>query len=176
MYYLKLVAPATILMVSSAPVLAIEWREEIARCAAVVGTAERLACFEALAMISDEDPSTSLPPPIKDRAESADQSAIELPTEEALTSTDRFGRETLPATAKPSEDELDSIDSVLVKLVRRPRGEYLFELANGQVWTEISTGRGQFSEGTPIHIERTTFGGYMLSTARGGATRVRRVE
>jgi hypothetical protein len=59
---------------------------------------------------------------------------------------------------------------------QRPRGEYLFELDNGQTWTESSPGRGQYQAGMAVRIERTALGAYMLSTRSGRATRVRRLE
>jgi hypothetical protein len=68
------------------------------------------------------------------------------------------------------------IESTIARLERRPRGEYVFLLENGQTWTEVSPGRAHYRPGMEVRVERTTMGGYMLSTDSGRATRVRRIR
>jgi hypothetical protein len=87
-----------------------------------------------------------------------------------------FGRETLPRAEHQATGGPNYLDAVVIRVEQRPRGERTFLLDNGQVWTELAPGRGRYSEGIPVRIERTTLGGYMLKTDRGQATRVRRTQ
>lgn len=67
--------------------------------------------------------------------------------------------------------------SRIERLERRPRGEYVFYLGNGQIWTELEKGRARYRAGMAVEIERTPLGAYILSTESGGqATRVKRLE
>ncbi|MCC5885340.1 MAG: hypothetical protein JJT88_02780 [Gammaproteobacteria bacterium] len=64
----------------------------------------------------------------------------------------------------------------MTRLEQRPRGEWVFHLQNGQIWTEIEPGRTRYEEGAEVRISRTLFGSYMLSIKGFRATRVRRLE
>jgi len=77
------------------------------------------------------------------------------------------------AEAKPPPE---SVSSSIERVERRPRGQRILYLANGQVWTELQRGRGQFRSGLRVEIERTFTGGYLLSTESGLVTRVRQVD
>jgi hypothetical protein len=68
------------------------------------------------------------------------------------------------------------VSASILRLEQRPHGERVFHLSNGQVWTELEAGRARYREGLAVRIEQTTFGAYMLSSAAGRATRVRRLE
>lgn len=92
----------------------------------------------------------------------------------------RFGGDSIsapvPEPSVDSREDLERIESTIERLERRPRGEYVFHLANDQIWTEISAGRTRYRTGIDVKIERTPLGGYMLSTDSGRATRVRRLR
>ncbi|MDZ7668008.1 MAG: hypothetical protein U5Q16_00795 [Gammaproteobacteria bacterium] len=124
-------------------------RAELERCGRIPESSARLRCYDDLL----------------DNAASGEQ---------------RFGGDsiTMPAP-QPSDDgrdDVEEIESSIERLERRPRGEYVFHLANGQVWTEIASGRTRYRTGLEVKIERTPLGAYMLSTPAGRATRVRRIE
>lgn len=132
--------------------------EGLTACRAVAGDAERLRCFDALS----RDVSAQQPGSERDRAAA--------PAEE-------FGGEMLrrSAAAAPANG-VEQIEAVLAAVERRPRGEHLFRLSNGQLWTETEAGRFRYRRGEAVTIARTPLGGYMLSTTQGRATRVRRLE
>jgi hypothetical protein len=80
------------------------------------------------------------------------------------------------AVRAQEEAEEAVISAVIQRLQRRPHGERVFHLGNGQIWTEVEPGRARYREGLEVRIERTPLGGYVLSTEAGRATRVRRLE
>lgn len=126
-------------------------------CAAEADDAQRLVCFDALVPVatSPEQPPAA---PI------------------AANPERNFGVETLPPRFDAKGEAVDAITSRIDSLQRRPYGEYVFELANGQRWTQIESSRARYSNGQLVTIERTTLGAYMLSTDQGRATRVRRLD
>ena len=142
---------------SAVPALAGAWRDEVLKCAGEVDDTARLACFDRALQGHTKGATTAQPMPEADAAEA-------------------FGREALPARADEARPAVDSIQTTIAALDRRPRGERVFTLANGQKWTELSAGRARYEEGLMVRIERTSVGGYMLSTQSGRATRVRRLE
>lgn len=90
---------------------------------------------------------------------------------------DLFGRERVPAKSEPAaRDAPEAIRSTIVRIDRRPRGQQVFVLGNGQSWEELEPGRARHAVGGAVGIERTKLGGYVLSSRTGGATRVRRIE
>jgi hypothetical protein len=136
---------------------------EVLRCAEVSQAEVRLDCFDGLAAglrgVAVPAPSSAATP---------DRPTLQPPSD--------FGRDSLPTTrATDGEPTIEAIDAVVTAVRRRPRGEYVFELSNGQTWTELSPGRGRYEAGISVRIERTTLGGYMLSTPTARATRVRRL-
>ncbi len=70
----------------------------------------------------------------------------------------------------------EAIAATIRRLEKRPFGEYVFHLSNGQVWTELEPGRARYRTGLEIRIESTVLGGHVLTTEAGRATRVRRLE
>jgi hypothetical protein len=128
-------------------------------CAELADDRERLACFDAIA--ADSGVTGDAP--------------YETATVRADPERD-FGVETLPPGFDAAGDAVDVIASRIEDLQRRPHGEYVFELANGQRWTQLESGRARYRTGQRVTIERTTLGAYMLSTDQGRATRVRRLD
>ncbi len=139
----------------SLPVSASTLEDGLRRCAAITDRVSRLACYDALA------------------AGSA------APDDTSPGADDGFGRESLPRDVKdepaaPAPPE--RLTARIERLEQQPRGERVFHLSNGQIWTELETGRARYRPGMSVTIERTTLGGYILSTDTGRATRVRRVK
>jgi hypothetical protein len=147
---LGLLAPATI----AAPA---DLGARLAECAALDRDRERLTCYDALA---GRDPRP-------------DEDA---PTLAERTPEENFGVETLPVRIERDDEPVDRIRVEIAALRERPRGELVFELANGQRWTQVEVERARYREGETVTIERTRFGAYMLRGERGGSSRVRRID
>lgn len=137
------------------PVGAATLQDGLRRCAGLTDDHERLACYDALAA---EFAATADTVPAADDA---------LPRQ----SPPRGAKDEPAAPATP-----ERLTARIERLDRRPRGEWVFHLSNGQTWTELETGRARYRPGMTVTIERTTLGGYILSTEAGRATRVRRVD
>lgn len=142
-------------------------------CAELAADSARLACFDALVPGADESDD-----PLLAERPAAENPAAESPVEEGpVADPERaFGVETLPPRVDSRGEAVDAIESRIEGLQRRPYGEYVFELANGQRWTQLESGRARYRRGQAVTIERTTLGAYMLSTEAGRATRVRRLD
>ena len=86
--------------------LADELREQVLQCAALSAAEARLGCFDGLAGalrgVNGGDP--------------------------VADSTDDFGRESLPNRSAESRVGFDTIDVTLVGVIKRPRGEHVFQL------------------------------------------------
>jgi hypothetical protein len=144
----KSLVAGVLLTASIAPAAADALRGEMLRCTELTAPDARLACFDAVA--------DALRPP---------------------RSLHDFGRDSMPTSrSADGEPGAEAMGAIIAAVRQRPRGEYVFELDNGQTWTESSPGRGQYQVGMPVRIERTPLGAYMLSTRGGRATRVRRLE
>ena len=69
------------------------------------------------------------------------------------------------------------LTATIVKISKRPYGELIVSLDNGQVWAEkIPTRSMRFSVGDIITIRRGRFGGYRLSGRGNRSTEVTRVR
>jgi hypothetical protein len=146
---------------------------EVAKCADIADSAERLKCFDA-----------AMP-----RAKSALAApAAETPTKSLL---EWFGfSRPPPPTTKPEEfgkpppepTEISEITSDVLEFARTPYGKVLFVLENGQVWRQLD------SDGTVVQdpqrgktmkvlIERGALGSYNLTIeGRNGLIKVRRLK
>lgn len=150
----KLFAVAVVAAASQAVAAAAEdWQTEFLQCAEGGIEAERLECFDELA---------------------ARLTASQAVLPDAAVQA--FGGETVADRQLDKQTQVDEIRTTIEDVERRPRGEYVFLLDNGQTWTEVSPGRAHYRPGMEVRVERTTLGGYMLSTDSGRATRVRRIR
>jgi len=152
-------------------------RAAVQRCGGIEADSARLDCFDAVAIAVADFVATGA------AADDPQQSQRSLPSVDSSgagggspADEHGFGMESMPNRAARVLTGPDSIRATAVAVQRRPRGEHLFELSNGQIWVETEPGRGRYPVGAEVQIERTTMGGYMLSTDQGRATRVRRVE
>ncbi|HEX4377072.1 MAG TPA: hypothetical protein VHZ99_07975 [Steroidobacteraceae bacterium] len=121
------------------------------RCAAQSDQAQRLACFDTLAST--------------------------LPKIEA----DRFGLTADIANKRDPQSERHDKEAVLpgkiVALGAGPRGEYIFTLDNGQVWTQADLEPNKkFAVGDVVHIEHGAMGSLWLAADKARKTRVKRIS
>lgn len=81
------------------------------------------------------------------------------------------------AKKKKTKEGSDRALATIKSVTKRPMGERIFGLENGQVWVQLS--RGYFptlKPGDEVVIIKHPAGGYSLRSPGGRATRVRRVE
>ncbi len=120
-------------------------------CARIDDDSDRLDCYDSLFR----------PPP--------EASAERLGAEQLSHSE---AREAVPEPELPRE-----LVSTIVAIDRRALGEHTFTLANGQKWTQKEVDpKKRFRIGDAVTIKRLSFGSYMLTTARGISSRVKRLE
>jgi len=102
----------------------------------------------------------------------------------ATTPEQRFG---LPSGRAPAakEDEakedreqtLRNITAKVTAISRRPRGEHVLTLDNGQVWAQTQAGSNLRVElGDSVTIRSAVLGSFLLTGPRGGSTRVERLR
>lgn len=94
-----------------------------------------------------------------------------LPTDAPIPATDAFGSEQLP-----DDDKLRELVSTVVKISRRVHNEMVVQLENSQIWTQTSARHLNLREGDNVIIRRGRLGGYILTSERGGSTRVKRLR
>jgi hypothetical protein len=145
-------------------------RDALAVCAAERNPDLRLQCFDRLTAPVTE------PEQFGDaQAERQVYRADQADGSDAVVAD--FGSEMLRRAPESEGDASPPrITATIEAVERRPYGEHVFHLSNGQVWTELEPGRFRYRAGRAVTIERTPFGAYMLSTDAGRATRVRRLE
>lgn len=135
------------------------------QCASIQTDNERLACFDGAVATLRTD---------------ADQGRI-VAIDRAQADSVRnesFGFR-LPAMARLFSSDPNAIQRVEAQVVRiYGSGRVAYELANGQVWRQVETGRTNIRVNDNVVVERGVFGSYMISSAtRGGAgARVHREE
>ena len=79
------------------------------------------------------------------------------------------------AKAHPSQDE--AVHSSIILIDRRPGGEFVFRLANGQAWVQQAARFIAVEAGERVVIAPARLGGgHILATERSATTRVRRLE
>lgn len=132
-----------------------EVRNGLRACLQIPNALRRLDCFDKLARNNVNGENLDVP------------GAGALP---APRST--YDRPHRPSSASDNQ----AIRSSLLRIEERPRGERVFYLESGEVWTEIEPGRARYEAGAEVHINRTLFGSYMLSVEGVRATRVRRLQ
>ena len=88
-----------------------------------------------------------------------------------------FGREQIER-AKPivERDEIAEINASVTDIKRRARNEMIVYLSNGQVWAQVSPRYLTIRNGDGVVVRRGRMGGYILTTERGGSTRVKRLR
>lgn len=134
-------------------------RAQLKGCLEIPSALRRLDCFDRLARNADNGQPIAGP---------------DMATPPAGRDADAHSTSPRADSRAPSADR--NVHSSVIRLEQRPRGEWVFHLQNGQVWTEIEPGRARYQEGAEVRISRTLFGSYMLSVEGSRATRVRRLQ
>jgi hypothetical protein len=150
-------------------------------CVGLDDDARRLACYdEALGRVRPSADATSSAGPVADTAAggAATASATAAPSQPrredfGLSDQEKRARAEQRAEPKP----IESISAAVQSVSRRPTGEQLFVLDDGQVWMELEAyARTRVKPGDTVTIRRGALGSYMLVTPNRVATHVRRLK
>jgi hypothetical protein len=81
-------------------------------------------------------------------------------------------------TLKDETGEVRQIEARITAVRKRPAGEYVLTLDNGQVWTQTETRDfPQFKVGDAVVIKRAMLGSFLLTLQKGSpSTRVQRIS
>ena len=149
---------------------------EIAKCADIADSSERLKCFDA-----------AVP-----RAKSALAAPAEKPAGKSLlewfgfarpqksgTKPEDFGK---PAPETGPGEEITEITATVLEFAKNPRGKSVFILDNGQVWRQLDADSTVVRDPAPdtkmkVTIETGALGSYNLSIeGRNGLIKVSRLK
>jgi hypothetical protein len=102
---------------------------QLHQCAAIVGSVERLACYDGLARGAPPAATAPLPP----------AQNVQRPAPPPQNAAADFGADTLPqaAPAPPQRSPLESITAQVTDFSFDARGHFTVTLSNGQVWKQI---------------------------------------
>lgn len=77
---------------------------------------------------------------------------------------------------KEQVEELTEIAATATAVSKRPHGEHVITLDNGQVWAEIAPSKIRVKEGDPVKIEAGILGSFLLIAPNGRASKVSRIR
>lgn len=151
-------------------------------CAAMADDRERLACYDGIyrapagpvAAAAGSGKSAAAPAATTAVAPAAVVPAAAAPADDfGLTEAAKRARD--PERAK--EEMSESLTATVATVARRPAGELIVTLDNGQVWTQVDVDqRARVAVGDTVTIKRGALSSYLLVTKSRYATRVRRAK
>ncbi|MEZ5498341.1 MAG: hypothetical protein R3E77_02805 [Steroidobacteraceae bacterium] len=167
-------------MAGSSVVLADELPPALRACAAEPDSLKRLNCYDREVARAGGGLTKS------DAASAADQARDATPAVPAAPATpatpeERFGyRGEITKEAVQREKEkapsLESLTAKVTDIGRRPRGEMVVTLENGQVWVQkFVDARFQLEEGDTVEIKAASLGSFLMVHGKH-STRVSRVR
>ncbi len=159
-----------------------ELADEVRRCAAISGDAERLACYDGLsrgvsdAVVVDASQSSA-------STKSPSAAATAAPTATASGAAEReFGargelaRELEEERGVTRPEKLEQLAARVTEFSRLPRGEFIVKLDNGQVWAQKEPKpRLTLKPGDSVVLAAGALGSFWLS-ANDQRVRVARVR
>jgi hypothetical protein len=77
---------------------------------------------------------------------------------------------------RKTPQQIESVDSIATVVSQRRTGEFVYALANGQIWVQSEADSGGWvREGSPVEIRRGMLGSFKLVSG-SVATKVRRLQ
>lgn len=159
---------------------------ELARCAAVAGSNERLACYDALAASVLPGATSALPAPaastpsVASVAPAAQTTPVAAavagqtaPTSRAVNPDDpaNFGLTRQQLKAIPSGP--DSIKGIVSQMTEDRLNNVIVVLDNGQTWTFVEQ-EPRLRPGDSVTIKRASLGSFLMTTPSRHSYRVQR--
>lgn len=116
---------------------------DVTRCNLITDSDPRLACYDSLFLKQPESPAKETPETIPPAPEEKSQPQIEtiaapvtIVQHEKVVENQDLGKEQLK-TKRPKRSA-EHFTARVVKVSKRPRGELIVDLENGQVWVQSS--------------------------------------
>ncbi len=152
-----------------------------AACTGIDGDAERLACYDKAFGRGAATTSTSAGAPGAAVAGATATAAAVAAVDPAEKARREFGLSEEGKRAldenKSGPAEPESLTAKVQGVSRRPTGEQVFVLENGQVWVETSSYTAARAQpGDEVTVRKGSLGSYLLVTPKRVATHVRRVK
>jgi hypothetical protein len=153
--------------------------ESAAQCARVTDDDARLACYDGIFRPGGE-PQQAAPRdssgaviPAAVAAGAAAPAVVSNPEEDfGLTEAAKQARKPDAPAAPP-----ESISRKVSSVTRRPTGEFVVTLDDGQVWSQIESYPAvRLSAGETVTIKKASLGSYLLVTSTDVGTRVKRIR
>ena len=152
-------------------------------CASQADDGMRLRCYDSeMRRLSEVHAAPAVSAPVAAAAApSRDDGPVPAVTA-SMTPEEVFGFSGSVAQAEiDRRDErlnaVDKIEAAVTKVDRRPYGEWVVTLANGQVWAQKSVEPGvKVQAGDQVVIRRASLGSFLMSTPAGRSTRVSRIK
>jgi hypothetical protein len=145
---------------------------EIAKCADIADSAERLKCFDAAVPRAK----SALSEPVPQAKEKGILEWFGFPRPQTATKPEDFGKPRQP------EPELAGVAAGVIELAYTVRGKAVFILDNGQVWRQIDADITQVRDPSPnermkVRIEEGAMGSYnLMIEGRTGMVKVTRLK
>jgi len=148
-------------------------------CTGIANDAERLACYDQAfgRGVPASSAGAGAPAATADAATAGAVAAVD-PAEKARREfgLSEEGKRALDEN-KSGPVEPESLTAKVKGVSRRPTGEQVFVLENGQVWVETSTYTAARAQpGDEVTVRKGALGSYLLVTPKRVATHVRRVK
>jgi len=150
---------------------------EVAKCADVADSTERLKCFDRAAALA-KSALTSTPQPAAEKRSLLDWFGFSKPATPPKT-PEEYGK---PAPAQPDAEAITSITFNVLEFARTSRGLSVFILENGQIWRQSEGDTSVVRDPTPgapmkVTIENGFLGSYNLTIeGRRGLIKVTRLK
>jgi hypothetical protein len=141
------------------------------RCAGIGDDRSRLACYDAIFRKPAASAASTAVPAAAGTASAPATTSPE--TDFGLTDAAKRARD----PQKAQQEMPESITGTVAAVGRRPTGELIVTLENGQVWTQVTVDqRARVAAGDTVTIRKAALGSHLLETQNRYATRVRRVK
>jgi hypothetical protein len=160
--------------------------DRVRDCAARTDSGARLSCYDQLAVSLGQDPDNGSAAPSAASASAAKSTAPAqsvasndtAPDEPASPATPdtQFGIPGSKLERKKEAATLKQIEAVVTGVAKRPRGELVVTLDNGQVWAQLQAQEYfPLKAGDTVHIAKAALGSYFMTIPAKRGSKVTRL-
>ena len=153
--------------------------DETHRCASVGDDSARLRCYDAAFGKPSGEGASGARSAVPAATVTTAPASVPSTPDTSVKAREEFGLSEAEKRTRRQEPEArtDSITGQVAQLGRRPTGELVVSLADGQVWTQIeSDTRARVKVGDTVTIRKASLGSYLLVGPDRIAIRVHRVR